>query len=247
MRLTMILNCTRKLPKDFSNFPESYIKRSKRQIEWQTPKGPQYMRRTVERRVFHYGLHRSWTEDFWRDNMPGKVIAPQVVPPIDWKIFRGDRVEILVGKDKGKHGIVNMVIKECNWVTVEGLNCSYRTTGFENNKQMYLHEDPLLVNGQVALVDPSTERATEVEWRYREDGTKVRVSKSTGRLIPLPNLAFETYDYVTKSTYIDKKKDTPAKALERITFVPKLATFNMDIAEEYGIKDDRMPGKTWWY
>ena len=33
------------------------------------------------------------------------------------------QVEILVGKDKGKQGLVNCIIKERNWVYVEGLNC----------------------------------------------------------------------------------------------------------------------------
>lgn len=31
------------------------------------------------------------------------------------------------------------------------------------------------------------------------------------------------------------------------TFVPQLKTFEMDIAEEMGIEDDRVPKKTYWY
>ena len=33
------------------------------------------------------------------------------------------QVQILVGKDKGRHGYINSVIKERNWVYVDGLNC----------------------------------------------------------------------------------------------------------------------------
>lgn len=47
----------------------------------------------------------------------------------EWGYFRGDRVEVLVGKDKGKHGLVAQVIPERNWVVVEGVNCHYRTVG----------------------------------------------------------------------------------------------------------------------
>jgi large subunit ribosomal protein L24 len=37
----------------YSNLPERYIKRAMRQIEFENPKGkPQYMPRTLERRVF---------------------------------------------------------------------------------------------------------------------------------------------------------------------------------------------------
>merc|ERR1719445_379427 len=33
--------------------------------------------------------------------------------------FRGDRVEILRGPDKGKQGYINCIVQERNWVTVE--------------------------------------------------------------------------------------------------------------------------------
>ena len=32
-------------------------------------------------------------------------------------------MQILVGDDKGKQGLVNGMVKERNWVYVEGLNC----------------------------------------------------------------------------------------------------------------------------
>ena len=43
--------------------------------------------------------------------------------------FSGDKVEVLLGKDKGKQGLVNYIVEERNWVMVEGLNCSYRMIG----------------------------------------------------------------------------------------------------------------------
>lgn len=42
---------------------------------------------------------------------------------------------------------------------------------------------------------------SKIEWRFTEDGNKVRVSVRTGRIIPIPKLAEETYDYKTKGTY----------------------------------------------
>jgi L-asparaginase II len=38
-----------------------------------------------------------------------------------------------------------------------------------------------------------------------------------------------------------------AKLVEEITYEPKLATFDMDIMESMGIKEDRIPKKTYWY
>lgn len=39
-----------------------------------------------------------------------------------WSYFRGDRVQVLTGPDKGKQGIISQVIEERNWVIVEGMN-----------------------------------------------------------------------------------------------------------------------------
>lgn len=44
-------------------------------------------------------------------------------------------------------------------------------------------------------------KGTQVEWRYTEQGEKVRVSKRTGHIIPIPVSATETIDYKTKAGY----------------------------------------------
>jgi hypothetical protein len=41
-------------------------------------------------------------------------------------------------------------------------------------------------------------------WRYLNNGDKVRVSKRTGRIIPVPDEAYSTIDYVKKSLYTRK-------------------------------------------
>lgn len=65
----------------------------------------------------------------------------------------------MVGRDKGKQGIVNQIIQERNWVVVEGLNCHYRRLGKSEDFPgvVIKSEAPLLVTGQVELVDPSDE------------------------------------------------------------------------------------------
>ncbi|XP_065297655.2 large ribosomal subunit protein uL24m [Dermacentor albipictus] len=247
MRLTSFLLKASKLPKDYANFPESYVKRVMAQVEWRTPKGPQYRPAVIQRKKYYYGLARPWQSDFWKDNMPGVPSKHVFVEPIVWTVFRGDRVEVLVGKDKGKQGIVNYIVKERNWVCVEGLNCEYRSAGSGENMHIMKTEMPLLVTTQVALVDPTDNKPTKVEWRYTEDGEKVRVSVRSGRILPIPLMAEETYDYKLKGAYAEQPKDTRAKELEKITFVPKLMTFEQEIMEELGIKEDRVPAKTYWY
>ena len=67
-------------------------------------------------------------------------------------------------------------------------------------------------------------------------------------IIPIPTEAYETVDYKTPKGYTENKtKDTTAKDVEEITYEPKLCTFEMEIMEQMGIKEDRIPKKTWWY
>lgn len=42
------------------------------------------------------------------------------------------------------------------------------------------------------------------------------------------------------------EKDTKAEHMQS-TFQPKLMTFEMEIAKEMGIEEDRLPAKTYWY
>jgi large subunit ribosomal protein L24 len=216
----------------------------------ETPKAPQYQKAAIEKKNFRFTTNRPWTSQFRMQNMSNMKRKKIFVEPIEnWSFFRGDRVEVLIGKDKGKQGIVNQVIQERNWVMVEGLNCHLRIVGKEKDYPgvVIRSEAPLLVTNQIALVDPTDLQATEVEWRFTEEGEKVRVSKRTGRIIPIPKANEETMDYKAKKLYMTREKDTDVDEAQKITFTPKLCTFEMDIMEEMGIKEDRVPKKTFWY
>ncbi|XP_068083419.1 large ribosomal subunit protein uL24m [Anabrus simplex] len=251
MRFTSLLCRVSDMTKQFSNLPESYIKRSMEQVYWRTPRGfPQHLPREVAKKRFRFTTNRPWTAQFRQQNQPQSIRKKVFLEPIkDWSFFRGDRVEVLVGRDKGKQGIVMQVIQERNWVIVEGLNCHLRTIGRDKDFPgvKVKSEAPLLVTDQVALVDPSDLQPTTVEWRFTESGEKVRVSNRSGRIIPIPKLAEETMDYKTRSSYKAAEKDTVEDDLSKITFEPKLKTFEMDIMEHMGIKEERTPAKTYWY
>ncbi|XP_071453393.1 large ribosomal subunit protein uL24m [Hetaerina americana] len=252
MRITRIfLSKVADLTKQYANLPESYIKRSMEQVGWRTPKGfPQYLRKEVKRKKFRFTTNRPWTYQFYQQNMPGVQRKKVFLEPIkEWVYFKGDRVEILVGKDKGKQGIVSQVIQERNWVIVEGLNCHLRAVGKSSDfpGMLVKSEAPLLVTDQVTLVDPSDMKPSAVEWRYTEAGDPVRVSLRTGRIIPMPRVAEETYDYKTSNTYLESAKDTTAEDISSITFKPSLQTFEMDIMKSLSIEEDRVPAKSYWY
>lgn len=97
------------------------------------------------------------------------------------------------------------------------------------------------------LVDPSDLQPTEFEWRHNEEGEQIRVSMRSGREIPIPASNEETYDYKSPASYFEREKDTKAAEVEKVTFFPKLKTFEMEIMDEMGIQEDRIPAKTYWY
>ncbi|XP_063106446.1 large ribosomal subunit protein uL24m isoform X1 [Cavia porcellus] len=129
---------------------------------------------------YRYGMSRPGSLGDKRKNRPGIRRRPVVVEPIsdeDWHLFCGDIVEILEGKDAGKQGKVVQVIRQRNWVVLEGLNTHYRYIGKTKDSPgtMIPSEAPLLHN-QVKLVDPMDRKPTEIEWRFTEAGERVRVS-----------------------------------------------------------------------
>ncbi|KAJ8963211.1 hypothetical protein NQ318_018677 [Aromia moschata] len=223
MRITdFLFSRVGKWSKQYSNLPDSYIKRAMEQVYWRNPKGIQYRANAaVQRKKYHFTMDRPWTEKFRQTNAPNK--------------------HHLKRKDKGKQGIIKEIIQERNWVIVK-IGDDKEFSG------VYVQtEKPLLVTTDVALVDPSELIATSIEWRYTEEGQKVRVSTRSGRIIPIPATAEETIDYKSRSTYKEQPKDTDAAATSEITFEPRLRTFEMDIMESMGIKEHRIPPKSYWY
>ncbi len=100
------------------------------------------------------------------------------------KIKKGDRVVVLSGKDKGKHGEVTKAMPKEGKVVVAGVNVITRhKKPSQTNPQGGLEraEAPLHAS-KVALEDPKTGRPTRVRFEVR-DGKKVRVAARSGELI----------------------------------------------------------------
>ena len=100
------------------------------------------------------------------------------------KIKKGDRVVILSGKDKGKHGEVTKSLPKDGKVIVAGVNILTRhrkPSQADPQGGLQRTEAPLHVS-KVALEDPKTGRPTRVRFETR-DGKKVRVAARSGELI----------------------------------------------------------------
>ncbi len=94
------------------------------------------------------------------------------------KIKSGDKVLMLVGKDKGKIGKVMKVFPKKNKVVVEGLNlCKKHYRPRREGEKGEIVEIPRPVDvSNVALICPNCEKPTRVGYRF-ENGKKVRYCK----------------------------------------------------------------------
>jgi large subunit ribosomal protein L24 len=100
------------------------------------------------------------------------------------KIKKGDRVIVISGSDKGKRGEILKVMPEDSRVIVSGVNLvkrhtkqSAKTQGGIISKEAAIHVS------NVALLDPKTQKATRVGFKFLGDGTKVRVARKSGEVI----------------------------------------------------------------
>ncbi|TQM71642.1 LSU ribosomal protein L24P [Actinomadura hallensis] len=101
------------------------------------------------------------------------------------KIRKGDEVIVLAGKDKGATGKVLRVDPRRERVVVEGVNlitknikADQQRAGRESGRVTM--EAPLHVSN-VAIVEDG--KPVRVGYRINEDGTKVRISRRSGKEI----------------------------------------------------------------
>ena len=101
------------------------------------------------------------------------------------KIRKGDAVIVLSGKDKGKRGTVAARV-DADYVLVDGVNQVKKhvkpnpTKGLVGgviSKSMPLHVS------NVALFNPDTKGASRVGFKFLDNGDKVRIFKSSGKLV----------------------------------------------------------------
>ena len=101
-----------------------------------------------------------------------------------WKIRRGDRVQVICGRDKGKRGDILAVDKKRERVLVQGVQMvkrhqkqSVQSQGGIEEKESYIHVS------NVALIDPKEDKPTRIGSRFLQDGGKRRFARRSGEII----------------------------------------------------------------
>jgi large subunit ribosomal protein L24 len=98
------------------------------------------------------------------------------------KIKRGDTVQVISGKEKGRRGEVREVIPKKNRVVIEGINerTRHARPSQQNQQGLFTFNAPVDISN-VMLVDPSSGEPTRVRYRFTDSGEKVRVGKKSGK------------------------------------------------------------------
>ena len=100
------------------------------------------------------------------------------------KIKKGDKVVVLSGRDKGKHGEVTKAFPKDGKIIVSGVNIATRhRKASQENPQGGLDkfEAPMHVS-KVAIEDPKSGKPTRVRFDV-VDGKKVRIAVRSGEQI----------------------------------------------------------------
>ena len=101
------------------------------------------------------------------------------------KIRKGDNVVVLVGKDKGKRGVVLANLND-GAVLVEGVNKVKKHTKPNPMKGQVggvIEKEMPLDISNVALFNAATGKGDRVGFKLLDDGRKVRVYRATGEVV----------------------------------------------------------------
>ncbi|MEU8432100.1 LSU ribosomal protein L24P [Streptomyces sp. 3211.6] len=99
------------------------------------------------------------------------------------KIKKGDLVQVITGKDKGKQGKVIAAMPSENRVLVEGVNRVKKHTKAGQNQAggIVITEAPVHVSNVQLVVEKDGKKVvTRVGYRFDDEGNKIRVAKRTG-------------------------------------------------------------------
>ena len=101
------------------------------------------------------------------------------------KIRTGDQVIVIAGKDKGKQGSITKIISNGRCY-VSGVQIVKRHTKPNPNAGIaggVVEKEASIDISNISIYNPSTKKADKVSVEILEDGSKVRVFRSSGKEI----------------------------------------------------------------
>lgn len=103
-----------------------------------------------------------------------------------FRIKKGDVVQVITGKDKGKSGKVLKVLRQEDRLIVEGIKLVKRHQKQTVSQEGGIVEKEATIHiSNVAHVDPSSKKPTRIGVKFLKDGRKVRFAKRSGETIEI--------------------------------------------------------------
>ena len=99
------------------------------------------------------------------------------------KLKKGDTVEVITGKDKGKQGEIEHVYPSSNKIIVQGVNTAAKHSkpSRANEQGGIIDKDMPIDASNVMLVHKG--KKVRVGYKVGDDGTKVRIARPSGEEI----------------------------------------------------------------
>lgn len=100
-------------------------------------------------------------------------------------VKKGDTVQVITGKDKGKVGEILRTIPETSQVVVQGVNVKTKHVKpqSEGESGKIINFEAPIHSSNVMLYSSTQKVASRISYTFNEDGRKVRMLKKTGEII----------------------------------------------------------------
>lgn len=98
-----------------------------------------------------------------------------------FKLKKGDTVVVISGKDKGKTGTVEKILREDAKIVIEGVGLVKRhNRGLRGQTGRIVEKPAAIAISNVMFYDPKEKKGTRVKREANKDGKNVRISVKSG-------------------------------------------------------------------
>ncbi len=101
------------------------------------------------------------------------------------KLKKGDKIQVIAGKSRGKSGVITRVMPAKDMVLVEGINTvkRHRRATAQNRSGQIIDKTMPLHVSNVMIIDPKTGKPSRIKIRRTAEGGRERVSLKSGSIL----------------------------------------------------------------
>ena len=170
------------------------------------------------------GLMKRLMKESFHNRFQHKSQNKQAELKTKWNILRGDTVQVIsrLHPEHGKKGVIIHVDRKRDRVVIQGLNMApkhLKANPEEGLPGKTILKERSMHSSNVNIVDPVTGYPTRVTRKYLDDGSKVRVAKRSGAIIPRPEILMERRR--PKNAATTESDTTKGEDVWEVTYEPK--------------------------